>query len=174
MGNSIYILAIIAVLILVQLNRSAKKEAKAARCALFDMAIEELIRREGFSEEPYLCPAGHLTVGIGNRTDSHERVTFDEAYARCVRTLQDICDTVSRKLPGHTRSQVMAVALLAHNLGLNRLMSSPQWKRIVEKTPDCEEYWLRYCWYKSGGIYRISDNLVKAREFEVSLWRMGK
>ena len=65
----------------------------------------------------------------------------------------------------------MAVALLAYNIGIGKLTRSEQWPRIVNRTDDVADMWLKYRYYKTtNGQWRESDNLRKARELEVAMW----
>lgn len=139
--------------------------------SLYELAVWELVRREGISLESYICPAGFKTIGVGTRTDTLDQITLPEARNMLRDDLQNRYDAVARLLPDHERHEVLAVAMLAHNIGITRLVQSDQWGRIVSRSGDCEQMWLEYCYYKdTKGRSMKSDNLRRAREFEVAMF----
>lgn len=159
--------------LIVRLTRNAQENrtAKTEMVSLYEVAVWELIRREGISLEAYRCPAGHRTIGIGRRDEERDTLTLDEACRLLAEDLQNRYDKITELLPTHTRHERMAVTLLVYNLGLTRVLQSEQWQRIVQRSPDVEEMWLKYRYYQVGGQWKESDNLRKARELEVMMWR---
>ena len=148
-----------------------RREAEA-QVSVYEIAVWELIRREGINLQAYQCPAGHRTIGIGRRDDKRDSLTLDEARKLLAEDLQMRYDKVSELLPMHSRNERMAVTLLVYNMGLTRVLQSEQWQRIVQRSPDVEEMWLKYKYYQTpAGAWKESDNLRKARELEVLLWR---
>lgn len=166
------IFAVVALLLYIALrddNQSARVE-EPETLSLYELCIWELVRREGIELKPYTCPAGHLTVGIGNRVDSPVDFTLDEARRLAGETLQQTYDDVTRYLPEHSRNECLAVAMLSHNIGLYKLRASPQWGRIKDRTADVVEMWQQYVFFHDGSAWVRSANLEKARAFEVALW----
>jgi GH24 family phage-related lysozyme (muramidase) len=148
-----------------------KEEIEAKQISYFEIAVWELIRREDIVLTPYKCPAGHLTVGIGHRTESGDTLCLNEARDQLYTDLQDRYDVFEKYLPNHSRNEIMAVALLAHNIGISKLLSSPQWERIKNKTSDCTYYWSKYVYYtRPDGTPMISENLKQSRMLEIELW----
>ena len=167
------LLALFVAAFIVRLTRSVRtnRAVKTEMVSLYEVAVWELIRREGISLEAYRCPAGHRTIGIGRRDEERDTLTLDEARRLLAEDLQIRYDKITELLPTHTRNERMAVTLLVYNLGLTRVLQSEQWQRIVQRSPDVEEMWLKYRFYQVGGQWRESDNLRKARELEVLMWR---
>ena len=158
-------------LILAACSKPSDPPCEESQPSLYSIAIWELVRREGIALKAYECPAGHRTIGIGRRDDVLDSVTVDEARALLAGDLQVRFDQIAKLLPDHERHEHMAVALLAYNIGIGKLTRSEQWPRIVNRTDDVADMWLKYRYYKStNGQWRESDNLRKARELEVAMW----
>lgn len=164
-------LFVVAFIVWLTLTVRTNRAVKTEMVSLYEVAVWELIRREGISLEAYRCPAGHRTIGIGRRDEERDTLTLDEARRLLAEDLQIRYDKITELLPTHTRNERMAVTLLVYNLGLTRVLQSEQWQRIVQRSPDVEEMWLKYRYYQSGGQWKESDNLRKARELEVLMWR---
>lgn len=154
------------------INRKHKpilKEAKPP--SYFELSIWELIRREDIRLDKYICPAGKPTIGVGLQTDEYESISLQQAKDMLYVDFQERYDVIEQLLPNHSRNEIMAVALLAHNIGITKLISSPQWERILNKTDDCVDYWGKYCYYTTPqGKSKRSPNLEQAREMEIALW----
>jgi GH24 family phage-related lysozyme (muramidase) len=134
--------------------------------------VWELVRREGIALKAYECPAGHRTIGIGRRDETLDSITLDEARALLAGDLQTRFDRIAKLLPDHKRHEQMAVALLAYNIGIGKLTRSDQWARILNRTDDAGDMWLEYRYFKApSGQWKESDNLRRARELEVAMWR---
>jgi len=154
------------------LDKKEETISKKDYISYFEIAVWELIRREDISLEPYYCPAGHLTVGVGHRTENEDVLTLKEVKDQLYTDLQDRYDIFEKLLPKHSRNEIMAVSLFAHNIGINKLLNSPQWERIKNKTSDCEYYWSKYVYYFTPSKKpMVSENLKKARNLEISLWQ---
>lgn len=162
----------VMLIVLTQLDRPALCEVEGNNegLSLYEMAVWELVRREGLSLEAYVCPAGFKTIGIGSRTDTLDAVTLSEARSMLRDDLQNRYDAIARMLPDHQRHEWLAVALFAHNIGLSRLVTSPQWERIKNRTEDCDSMWKEYSYFKSSSGWVKSPNLERARSFEVALF----
>lgn len=158
-------------LFLAACSKPSDPPCEVSQPSLYSIAIWELVRREGIALKAYECPAGHRTIGIGRRDDVLDSVTVDEARALLAGDLQVRFDQIAKLLPDHERHEHMAVALLAYNIGIGKLTRSEQWERIVNRTDDVADMWLKYRYYKSpNGQWKESDNLRKARELEVAMW----
>ncbi len=163
------ILILISALFASRKHRTTLEEAKPP--SYFEISIWELIRREDIRLEKYICPAGKPTIGVGLQTDKYESITLDQAKDMLYVDFQERYDVIEQLLPNHSRNEIMAVALLAHNIGINKLISSPQWDRIKNKTHDCVDYWSQYCYYTTPkGESKRSPNLQQARLLEIALW----
>lgn len=166
--STIAILAALAIWATILHNGCKQPDADVS---YYELAVWELVRREGIELDAYICPAGFKTIGIGTRTDKLDRITLPEARNMLRDDLQNRYDAVARLLPDHSRNEVLAVALLAHNIGLTRLYQSDQWERIELRSEDCEQMWQEYCYYKAdNGKAMKSENLERARAFEVALF----
>ena len=167
-------IAIVTVLVCIGVyinNDSYADEHQEDNFSYFEIAIFELVRREDLRLEKYMCPSGKPTIGVGLQTDSFNNITFQQAKDLLYIDFQNRYDVIAQLLPNHSRNQIMAVTLFAHNVGINRLQSYPQWKRILNQTSDVSEKWLEYSYYTPpNGKPRFSDNLAKARSLEVMLW----
>jgi GH24 family phage-related lysozyme (muramidase) len=140
--------------------------------SLYAIAVWELVRREGIALKAYECPAGHRTIGIGRRDETLDSITLDEARALLAGDLQTRFDRIAKLLPDHKRHEQMAVALLAYNIGIGKLTRSDQWARILNRTDDAADMWLEYRYFKApSGQWKESDNLRRARELEVAMWK---
>ena len=83
---------------------------------------------EGFSEKPYLCPAGKRTIGYGHVIKANEpfgKITQEQGEALLRDDLQEAEDAVTRlvKLPLNT-NQFSALASFTYNLGEGNLKKS--------------------------------------------------
>lgn len=168
--STIAILAALAIWATILHNGCGRQQSDDTP-SLYELAVWELVRREGISLEAYICPAGFKTIGVGTRTDTLDKITLPDARNMLREDLQNRYDAVSRLLPDHERHEVLAVAMLAHNIGITRLVRSDQWDRIVSRSADCEQMWMEYCYYKdTRGRSLKSENLEQARKFEVALF----
>lgn len=148
-----------------------KKEKVEKAPSYFELSIWELIRREDIRLDKYICPAGKPTIGVGLQTDEYESISLQQAKDMLYIDFQERYDVIEQLLPHHNRNEIMAVALLAHNIGINKLIASPQWERILNKTDDCVNYWNKYVYYTDPkGKSKRSPNLEQAREMEIALW----
>lgn len=99
--------------------------------------LDKVEEFEGFSEKPYICPAGYWTIGFGTLCDkSHAPVTREEAEAllieeldRCYNEALIQC-SVLRKEPAH---RAQAIAVWMHNLGSGAFASSTFKKKVNAK-----------------------------------------
>lgn len=142
----------------------------------FEVAVYEIHRREGYVPRPYRCPAGLLTVGMGDVIDTKaEReflsgMDFTTARAKVYANLKTGADEVKTRFPGkYTKpNQLFALSLLGHSIGWDRLQRNyPEFYREIQNgTPSVR--WLKYCRYrdKRSGRMKTSPNLVRTRRVE--------
>lgn len=131
---------------------------------------------EGFSADPYLCPAGVATIGYGSTsyldgrkvTLADRPVSKAEAELLLIQVMTSVCTSVLKASPTvATNTNVWAaLADFVYNLGIARYRSSTLRKRVDEKdfTAAGEEL-LR--WTRAGG--RVLPGLVKRRQAEREL-----
>lgn len=131
---------------------------------------------EGFSAEPYLCPAGKPTKGFGSCfnedgtpvTMQDDPVTEDEAEDLLRATLVKYEDAVNEMVEVDlTQGQFDALVDFSYNIGSGALRKSTLLKLLNDG--DYEGAGLEFCkWVKGGG--RTLPGLVKRRTVEYALW----
>lgn len=118
------------------------KEKKPMKVTIDDATcIQRLVVNEGLKLEPYYCPAGHLTIGIGRNLEGNplteeekayighpvkEGITEDEAFFLCRNDLKKVKADLDRELPwwrdlNNDRQFVMID--LCFNLGYKKLLT---------------------------------------------------
>lgn len=83
--------------------------------------IDFISRHEGFSPMPYVCPAGHLTVGRGHNLDVPMRE--NAANALLVEDIKDATRDLIVVLPdlySYSEARGNALIDMAFNLGITR------------------------------------------------------
>lgn len=137
---------------------------------------EFIARFEGFRAEPYLCPAGKLTVGLGHRllpTEDIHRVTEGEALDLLMQDAAREAAPVGRAL--HIpleQHQMDALISLAFNCGGGAIARSTLVKVINEEAPQERIVAAWAQWNKAGG--RVSRGLMKRRAAELRLFLDGE
>ena len=138
--------------------------------------IEIIKKYEGFSADPYLCPAGVPTIGYGStRNLSGNRITMDdEPVSRDIAEqlvqmeLRHVDAAISKliKVP-LTQNQFDALASFAFNLGSGRLQSSTLRAKVNRLDYDgaADEF---PKWRKAAG--KVLPGLVRRRAEERQLW----
>lgn len=130
---------------------------------------------EGCRTHPYKCPAGVLTVGIGNTTDVKEGkvYTLDEIAQRWVDDIKTAEQCVNQYGNGVKLPQPVfdAVTSITFNVGCIKMRASTMYSYLNnnEFTMACNEF---PRWNKSNG--RILPGLVERRHHEQLLcltWR---
>jgi lysozyme len=132
---------------------------------------------EGYSSEPYLCPANIPTIGYGNTMYSNgERVTMDdkeidkkEADKMLLDTIKSVekqvKNVVEVKLPAH---KLAALISFTYNVGIGNFSKSTllAWLNSNPNYSEIPSQFRR--WNKGGG--RVLKGLIRRREAEIELW----
>lgn len=133
---------------------------------------------EGYSDTPYLCPAGVWTIGFGTtRYPGGKRVTGldipcskDQAKGWLNHELERSEHYVINSCPVYlNENQRAALASFVYNLGRGAFRASTLRKRIIAGRFDDVPYQLSR-WNKAGG--RILQGLVRRRKSEAALWQI--
>ena len=98
-------------------------------------ACHDLIRRfEGFSANPYRCPAGKLTIGYGHVIKMTDRIvppiTVERATSLLIDDLAPVEIYLTGVTPDVTQCQFDALASFAYNAGIGALDGSTLLKRV--------------------------------------------
>ncbi len=138
----------------------------------------DLIKKfEGFSRDPYLCPAGVPTIGYGaTHYEGGRHVTMADKHIsreRATELLKHQVDSiyssaVNRYVTRYlTQNQFDALVSFAYNLGAGALKSSTLLKRVnKKKDEDVEHEFLK--WTHAGG--RVLSGLTRRRTAEAKLY----
>lgn len=109
---------------------------------MIDQRAIDLIKKfEGFSEHPYTCPAGKLTIGYGSTmwgTDGKKRriweslrVTEGEATTQMVADLDEIAARIQADVVVPLSSeQLGALASFVYNVGITAFRTSTLLRRL--------------------------------------------
>jgi lysozyme len=107
-----------------------------------ERAIDLVKNFEGFSEHPYTCPAGKLTIGYGStmwttsnggrrRIWESFRVTEEQATLQMVADLDDLAIKIQESVVVPINSaQLGALASFAYNVGLPALRGSTLLRKL--------------------------------------------
>jgi lysozyme len=142
-----------------------------------DLAVALCKRFEGFSEKPYLCPAGIWTIGYGSTYyESGRRVTqHDPVISKQRAETLLINELMHTYMPGVLRLcpalaldevKLSAIVDFTYNLGVGRLQTSTLRKKINEQDWEGARAQLKL-WTKGGG--RVLPGLVLRRDAECAL-----
>ncbi|NBW15456.1 MAG: lysozyme [Caulobacteraceae bacterium] len=144
----------------------------------WQMDLTTLIKHfEGFSSKPYLCPAGHWTIGYGSTWDiagqpvtkSTPEISQDDGDQLLLRDILQRRAQVLRMCPPASKNQLHLDALTSfcHNLGSGRLMASTLRRYYNQEKFDlAANQFLR--WSFSGG--RKLPGLLRRRHAEKFLF----
>lgn len=135
--------------------------------------LELIGNAEGCRREPYLCPAGVLTVGIGSTTDTDKKYYSDDEIAKIwVKNIQQAEQCVNQHGNGKSLPQSVfdAAVSLTFTTGCKKVKHSTlfnylrenQYENACNRFPD---------WNKSSG--KILNGLVMRREKEKALCLSG-
>lgn len=134
-------------------------------------AIDLIKRFEGFSPEPYLCPAKVWTIGYGSThgiTKNTPPVTEQQAEEMLLSDLRefehDINDLVKVPL---TQNQFDALVSFVYNVGSGAFRKSTLLRMLNQGKYDKVPYELAR-WNKAGG--KILPGLTRRRAAEAALW----
>ena len=143
------------------------------------MAEEMLKSLEGFSGEPYLCPAGELTIGYGHKIKEDEafkRMSNQEAEVLLREDIDDVWsllkDTIEEKVfNGLGVNQLAALISFVYNIGEGNWRKSTLLKKLNSGAGLKElalelERWV----YVNG---RKNWGLIKRRRTEKELFLSG-
>jgi lysozyme len=138
----------------------------------------DLIKQyEGYSDRPYLCPAGIPTIGFGNTyypNGTKVKLTdkqITREYAN--EMLQFVADNFAKEVSKSIKSiisqnQLNALTSFAYNLGMTNFKNSTLLKKVNANPndPTIKEEFLK--WNKSNG--KILQGLINRRRAESNLY----
>ena len=139
--------------------------------------IDLIIKFEGFSAKPYLCPAGVPTIGYGSTyyTDGR-KVTLDDKpiakerarYILCKQVNDHYGKAVNRYVQVEiTQNQFDALCSFAYNVGVGNLKSSTLLKKLNNGDYEgASNEFLK--WTRSKG--KVLNGLARRREAEKKLF----
>jgi lysozyme len=146
---------------------------------MIQQGVDLVIRFEGFSPSPYLCPAGVWTIGYGTTvypwvcrvTPVDRDCTREKAAEWLLHELEKAERSVVRLTrPYLNEIQRAALASFVYNLGAGAFRASTLRRRINSGDWDDVPYQLSR-WNKAGG--RVLKGLVLRRKAEANLWLSG-
>ncbi|MBV5347006.1 hypothetical protein JZU46_02150 [bacterium] len=91
--------------------------------------IDQLKEDEGFSATPYLCTAGHLTIGYGFNLDAG--ITEEEARIILINRVDELDSTLEKTFPWYTHldsARKDVIINMVYNLGLEKFKG---FKRLI-------------------------------------------
>ena len=126
---------------------------------------------EGFSAKAYLCPAGYLTIGYGQRIpDEYSEQILTKAKA--LEMLEGMCNILVNKIAilitvEITQNMLDAIISLCYNIGIGAFAKSTLLKKLNNSdfTGAANEF-LR--WDKAGG--KVLPGLSRRRKAEYDLF----
>jgi lysozyme len=140
------------------------------------LVIPLLERFEGLRLQPYLCPAGVPTIGLGSTRYLDGRpvrltdpaITLEHAYILAREQLRrDYLPAVLTLCPGaDTEERSAALVDFAYNLGAGNLKASTLRRKVNAKDWPGAHRELRK-WVRGGG--KVLQGLVLRREAEIQL-----
>lgn len=132
--------------------------------------MQEIKRREGLRLEKYICPAGVETIGYGQTGAIPDSIKLMEAINMLHETFETHYQQAQKEFKGLQRNQYLAIAMLTYNIGWSRLRSYKLYNKIKENKAVWSD-WYQIRFYKSNGKYIESENLKKARLFELAIFK---
>lgn len=139
----------------------------------------ELCRHfEGFSSKPYLCPAGHWTIGYGTvfKPDSTKVTMDDTPISKEIAEAWLIYELETNYMRGVLRASpklvtnpgaLAAMTDFAYNLGVGRYRASTLRRKVDEQDWDGAKTELAK-WTRGGG--KVLPGLIKRRAAESRLF----
>lgn len=135
----------------------------------------KLIKKyEGCSLVSYKCPAGHWTIGYGNRyhldgskVAGGDVITLATAELMLKEVIKEIESILPVKLMKMlTNNQREAVISLVFNIGTGAFLRSNLYKAILDE--DYKMICKNWDWYSAGG--KVLKGLIKRRTEELALF----
>ena len=134
---------------------------------------------EGFSSQPYICPAGYPTIGYGTvyKPDGTKVTMQDEPISRKLANEWLMGELQNNYMTGVLKASpilianerlLAAITDFAYNLGVGRYRASTLKRRVDSNDLLGVETELRK-WTKGGG--KTLPGLVKRRQAEIDLLR---
>lgn len=166
--KKILIIVLLAVPLLAKLKPEEPKVKKWQ--PLYSDVMQELKRREGLRLEKYICPAGVPTIGYGFTGDIPDTITVKESIQKLHEIFEEHFRTAEKEFPELKRHQHLAIAMLAYNIGWNRLKNYKLYQKFKNNEPVWND-WYQIRFYRSNGKMVESRNLKTARLYELKLWQ---
>ena len=128
---------------------------------LYEKCINRLKIQENLRLKLYKCPSGYPTVGYGHRIKKKllvKRISKSFAEYLLKKDFNVHIKIVKSKFNNKPAEEVYALALFSFNVGSKRALRIPK-------------NYTKYIYYKCKKTkkYKISQNLINARKFEISL-----
>lgn len=134
-----------------------------------------IMRFEGFSALPYMCPAGYATVGFGHVVLPHERFERPLSETEGKTLLASDVRVAERAVmrfisPIISQGAFDALVSLTFNIGAAALQRSTL-RRVIARGDEQATHaqWMR--WVHAGG--RVLPGLERRRKAELSLYFSG-
>jgi len=146
------------------------------KSAALELTLKLCTEFEGFSEKPYLCPAGVHTIGYGlTHYSGGKKVTMQDAPISKEKALSEtryllagFQESVLQCCPAIKSTGLLAACTdLAYNIGANAFGSSTLRKVVNEggSNDDIAAQFRR--WNKGGG--KVLAGLTRRREAEIAI-----
>lgn len=136
------------------------------------LGIDLVKQFEGFSPRPYLCPAGHLTIGYGHLVKDHETFYYEIGQEQGEYLLKKDLESAERAVSrlaraGVSDSQFDALVSFTYNLGAGAFQRSTLRRKVNRgEDPEVPAEFLRWVW--AGG--RRLRGLIRRRQAEAVLY----
>ena len=146
------------------------------KSAALELTLKLCCEFEGFSAEPYICPAGVPTIGYGlTRYTDGSKVTMqdspiskEDALAATRKLLIGFQSSVLQSCPDIKSTGLLAACTdLAYNIGVNAFGASTLRKVINEGGDNAAIAAQFRRWTRGGG--KVLAGLTRRREAEIAL-----
>lgn len=123
---------------------------------------------EGLRLIPYICPAGYLTVGWGQRTDNDKSITLYEAESLLRKYIDRLYRQLKRMVNVElSQNQSDALFSLVYNIGTGSFQSSTLRMKLNRKEYDAAaNEFLKWCYIKGTK----SKGLLRRRSLEKEIF----
>lgn len=137
---------------------------------LYEKCINRLKIQENLRLKLYKCPSGYPTVGYGHRIKKKllvKRISRSFAEYLLKKDFNEHIKIVKSKFNNKPAEEVYALALFSFNMGSKKALQIP--KNYTKSY--LKNKLSKYIYYKCKKTkeYKISQNLINARRFEISL-----